>query len=175
MKYSGKRKGRKSKERGFTLIELMVVVAIIGILLSLIALAIQIAIQKARLAGTEADIKTVGMAWCAEFGGYYSNIGPGITQPANVDITDFSTVLDAAQRLLLEALLDVTLPQYDAWGEEIEYRVDAWPTPTRLMIRSKNADKAWEAGPYQWKTFFPYTDRDTDIVWVNCDWVQFWC
>jgi prepilin-type N-terminal cleavage/methylation domain-containing protein len=168
------RRARRTGEQGFTLWELMIVLAILAILAALLLGPLQYVLHKGKLTRTIADINTIGSTWCGVVGGTYANCGPGVPRPMDVPIGDFPQLLDAVQRLELESLLGIVIPQYDPWGEEFEYRVDIWPGASRLMIRSQNDNKVWDdTPPYQYQTPFPMSDRVTDIVFVNCHWVQY--
>ena len=175
MKRSWRGWGKESGEKGFTFMELMIVLAILSMLAALLTGPLLQGKRRGKLVKTEASMRNVGMPWCDRLANAYPNSGPGVPMPTDVPVSDFPVVLDAAQRLDLEALLGVSLPQYDAWNEEVEYRVDAYPASSYFMIRSRNGNRQWDdSPPYQWQTAFPETDEVTDLVWVNCDFVQFW-
>jgi type II secretion system protein G len=81
-----------SSQRGFTLVELLVVVMIIGILTTIVTVGLQSAKNKSRDAKRIADIKTIQLALATYYNdnGFYprhiyaaSNANPGVSDPAN--------------------------------------------------------------------------------------------
>lgn len=76
---------RKAPRRGFTLIEMLVVVVIIGILASLVTGAVSAARRKARIAAVAMEIKTIEGAVQA-FKEKYRGYPPDFTDPAAVKL-----------------------------------------------------------------------------------------
>jgi len=152
------------REAGFTLIELMIAVAIIGLLGAIAIGPISSYVQRAKLARTAADIQQVGQAWVvwsALHGHLGGNLGDGeAVGPCPKLIFPFQ----------LEQILEMKVPTADAFGQPTEYRGDAYP-PTMLMIRSANSDGLFE-GNYTNGTVFATNDRASDIVWFQADKVQ---
>jgi len=76
--------GRKMRKRGFTLIELIVVIAVIGILAAIIAPNAFKAIEKGKIAAAESDyksIKTGSMSYYADTGQWPADGVTGTTSP----------------------------------------------------------------------------------------------
>jgi len=165
--------------RGFTLIELMVVVAIIALLLCMLSFWYLSYVRRARLIKATNQVATAGKAWCAANpDSLNAAMGPGVIQPSPINLGDFSNTLTPSDILELEKHLGVVLPKVDPFGRSIEYLASdpvppypAGPLPNQLMIRSRNANGLFDP-PYSWRTLFPSTNPVPDVVWVNCDWVQ---
>lgn len=95
--------------RGFTLIELMVVVVIIGILAAIAVPQFMGQSEKAKIGKAKADLKTIGSA--IEL--YYTDHGnlPG-AQNTELDVSSLSNDLSNYLR---------TIP-YDPWGNQYKYK-----------------------------------------------------
>jgi prepilin-type N-terminal cleavage/methylation domain-containing protein len=159
-----RKRNARQGEAGFTLIELMIAVAIIGLLSAIAIGPISAYMQRAKLTRTAADIQQVGEAWMV-WSAMHGHLG------GNLHDGDF---VGPCPRLLLvpelEKILEMTIPTTDAFGQPIEYRADADP-PTMLMIRSANSDGQFQ-GSYVNGTSFAANDRASDIVWFESNRVQ---
>lgn len=80
---------RRPRRRGFTLIEVMVVVIIIGILASISIANLQAAQDKARVANLQSNLKTISVG----LEGFSSDNGGHYPDPANVFKTDGTGLL----------------------------------------------------------------------------------
>ena len=142
------------RERGFTLLEILIVVAIIGIL-SLIAIVNYIAaLNRAKQKKTVADIRTIATAWearASELGRYNA---AGFTFPS-------TAVTYADLRTLLVPTYAQTLPTVDGWNRPLQFGVEGVPA-TEYAIRSAGRDGAFESGAY---TAGATNDPDCDIVY----------
>ncbi len=125
-------------ESGFTLVEMMIVVAIIGILSALLLPRINKQLNETRRVATVVDLKAVNTVWTS----YLLMTGRtmGVSDPV---VTPGSMQQVAAADLA--HLLDTEVPEADHFGHPIEYRVDTWPEPNVLVARSPGKDGVFDA------------------------------
>lgn len=166
MIFSRVRRRVAKSEAGFTLVELLVVVAIIGILAMIAIVNYRNGLQKAKQKRTMSDIRTIATAWEARATDMRGYNASGWTVPENA--------LSAASidDLLAPTYLK-TIPRYDGWNQAYELSMDepvGGETAHTYGIRSAGSDLAYEGSTYEDGTF----DRfDCDIVYSNGRFVRY--
>lgn len=156
-----------NSRQGFTLIELMIVVAIIGIIAVLLIPNFLDAIQKAKQKRTVSDQKVIGTAmmnWLAE---QASAAAAGM--PAALDVADYTGTRDIdliRSELTPMAIQDI--PERDAWKKDYLLILDiADPNREQVMlVGSGGRDNSDVDGTYNYGSFNP-TDFDQDIIWAD--------
>jgi type II secretion system protein G len=144
---------RKS-QRGFTLMEILVVVAIIAILGAIAIVNYISALNRAKAKKTVADIRAIATAWEARAGEHGRYNAAGFTFPDTpVAYSDLKT--------MLMPTYTQTLPAVDGWNRPLEFAIEGTPA-TFYGIRSPGRDGAYEGQPY---TSGATTDPDCDIVY----------
>ncbi len=152
---------QQRKETGFTLLELLIVVGIIGILAGIAVVAYFIAIDRARQKRTVNDMRTIASAWEARATDTHSYAAGGYTFP--------DTAVTAAQ---LHASLSPTyireIPRYDGWNRAYEFAVSA--NAKEYGIRSRGSDGVVDGTEY---TMGETPNSDCDIIFANGSFVTF--
>ena len=150
---------KRMRSGGFTMVELLVVVAIIAILAGIAMANYWNGIQRARQKRTMADIRSIAMAWearASEIRGYNA---AGFTVPA-VEIS--ASDLDG----LLTPTYTKSVTHIDAWGHLMKFALDqpiGGVSASVYAVRSAGADGIFETSYTQG----PTTSFDCDIVYSN--------
>jgi general secretion pathway protein G len=138
-----------SAESGFTLIEMMIVVTIVGILSALLIPRINNHLNEARQVATVSDLNAVNTVWTS----YLLMTGRSIGVDESVVTPSSMQTIPAGD---LARFLQTKIPAFDHFGHRIEYRVDVWPDPNVLVARSPGKDGVFE-------TSYDMNEPDQDV------------
>ena len=151
---------QRKSSGGFTLIEILVALAVIAILATIAIANYLTGLQRARQKRTMADMRTIASAWEARATEVKGYSAAGFTFPAQaVSYGD-----------LKQALVPTyanPLPDRDGWGTAFQFATDeAWGTLTAQSygIRSAGSDKSFDSNNYAPLQFDKF---DCDIVYAN--------
>ncbi|HXI11481.1 MAG TPA: prepilin-type N-terminal cleavage/methylation domain-containing protein [Thermoanaerobaculia bacterium] len=134
---AGRHRARDSRA-GFSLIEILVVVLIIGILTAIAIVNYRNALHLAKQKKTMTDMKTIATSWEARAGDTrtYNAAGQGYSFPSSV-----MSHADLSSRLAPTYLR--TVPRNDGWGNPLDFATDqavGGATANTYAIRSRGRD-----------------------------------
>lgn len=148
---------RQRRHAGFTLVELLVVVAIIAVIATIAINNYMNAVARARQKRTMADMRTIAQAWEARAAETRVYTAAGFTFPTSVT---YDTVRDA-----LTPTYARTVPKVDGWGRPFEFGA----TGNVYAIRSSGRDGTYEGTNY---TTGATDSPDCDIVYSAGNFVR---
>jgi type II secretion system protein G len=144
---------RQKQARGFTLLEILVVVAIIAILAAIAIVNYRAALNRAKQKRTVADIRNIATAWEARAGDLARYNAAGFTFPTQ----SFSY---AQLKTILVPTYTQVLPVNDGWNRPLQFAVEQNPA-NEYGIRSAGRDGVFDTTYVAGVT----TDPDCDIVY----------
>lgn len=159
----------RHRSRGFTLIKLLIVVAIIGIIAALLLPNFLESLQKAKQKRSMGQIKIVGlamMAWLTDQAG--GAAAAGASTVAKIDLSDIPSVTHGELTDVLVPAYIQEVPETDAWYEPYDFHLSVEDPYGQnvLAARSLGRDRIAEGTEYEVGAFEP-TDYDRDLVWVD--------
>ncbi|HJT17133.1 MAG TPA: prepilin-type N-terminal cleavage/methylation domain-containing protein [Thermoanaerobaculia bacterium] len=146
------------RKRGFTILEVLIVVGILGILAAIAIANYLNAAERTRQKRTMADMRSVGLAWEARAVDTKSYNAAGFTMPAvPLNYSDLTTLLSPTYMR--------NIPQTDGWGHPLQFATDqavGGKSASEYAIRSPGRDGAYSGNTYAGG---PTTSFDCDIVY----------
>ena len=154
-----------TKRRGFTLIEILIVVAIIGIITAIAIVNMFSAIQRGKQKRSMADMKSLSTgieAYAADHNFYPAAAGFTLPSGLTLPTGTFGPSADVISPTYLRVV-----PLVDGWNSFFLYGTNS--SLTDYAVRSTGADGLPETAPVGGGT----TDFRADIILINGAFVQF--
>jgi len=148
------------RQRGFTILEVLIVVAIIGIVAAIAIANYLNALQRTKQKRTMADIRSVAIAWesrAVDNKAYNAAAAPFNVPPNAITYSDLTTLLAPTYMR--------NIPRQDGWGYNLDFTMDqpiGGPQAAAYAIRSPGRDGVFSGNAY---TAGPTTEFDCDIVY----------
>lgn len=158
---------REGEQRGFSVLELLIAVGIIGIIAAIAITNYYSSLNKARQKRTMADIRGIAVAWEARAvdAKQYNAAGAGFTMPA-VSITSTELIT------LLSPTYMGNIPRSDGWGNALQFAMDqpiGGASAGEYALRSAGRDRLYQSSYVAGGT----TDYDCDIVYSSGSFVVY--
>ena len=158
-----------SHSQGFSLIELLIVVAIIGIIASMLIPNMLDAMQKTKQKRTMADMRIAGGAMFSWLTDQVGAAAAGQTS-TQINLSDYGgqkTVADLRAVLVPTYLQEI--PAKDGWKSAYNYYLNTLNPHSRnvMAIRSTGRDSQADGSGTYTVTGFEPTDYDRDVVWAD--------
>ncbi|MDQ6803092.1 MAG: prepilin-type N-terminal cleavage/methylation domain-containing protein [Acidobacteriota bacterium] len=150
------------RRRGFTILEVLIVVAIIGIIAAVAMANYLNALQKAKQKRTMADIRSLAIAWesrAVDTKSYNAAAATFNMPTSTITYSDLTTLLSPTYMR--------TIPRTDGWGLPLDFALDhpiGGPQASTYAIRSPGRDGQFSGNSY---TAGPTTEFDCDIVFSS--------
>lgn len=164
--------------QGFTLLELIIVVAIVGLIMAILIPNLLDSLQKAKQRATVAEMRAVGQAWFSWLTDEVSAAAAGSSQTFDFGSLSEPVSADGLLDLLFQSSTMFYIrhvPAHDGWGHGMQYSWSGDPLSVNVMgIRSLGRDgvPGPSGDPY---TMGPFnaTAYDEDIVWLDGFFVRY--
>ena len=154
----------RKRQGGFTRIELLIVVAIIGIIAALLIPNFLDALQKAKQKRTVADMRNTGtaaMSWLTD------QLAASAAGATKIDLADYSasSVADWEGFLVSQYIQDV--PDKDGWKTLYTYRRNTDVGESQIFAIQSAGRGGPDVSGEITSTAFDPTDYNQDIVWAD--------
>ncbi len=158
---------------GFSLVELLVVVAIVGIIAAILIPNLLTALQKAKQKRTVAEVRNVGTAWMSWLTDQVGSATAGSAKTYNASSFSERSYIELYGYLHPESTFFYMqeVPQFDGWQYPLTFgQAESLLSSNVLIVCSGGADGELDGSDCTKNyeiTAFVATDFDQDIIWAD--------
>lgn len=166
------RRWTNRNSRGFSIVEILIVVAIIGLLASIMVPNLVDAMHKAKQKRSMVDMRSTGMAWLSWVTDQVGAASAGQSKTYDYGGMAVVNYADLAARLRPSNTFFYMeeVPETDGWQQAYQFRQNVNMGASNIvLICSRGRDKLFDVcatNPIPVESFIS-TNYDTDIVWAD--------
>ena len=161
------------RARGFSLVEILVVVATVGIIAAILIPNLLSSMQKAKQKRTVADVRNVGVAWMSWLTDQVGAAAAGATKVYDASSFSERTYAEIYGYLHPDDTFFYMqeIPQFDGWRAPLSFgQADSLLASNILIVCSSGADRTLTGGRCTESHAigaFVATDFNQDIIWAD--------
>jgi type IV pilus assembly protein PilE len=157
------------RQRGFSIIELLIALGVIGVLAAIGIWSFIGALNRAKQKRSMADMRNIAVAWEARAGDMRTYNAAGASTFTFPAATTYPSLVSMLAPTYLKSV-----PQYDGWGRTFEFGLDS-PKGSSVPANEYGIRSAGRDGIFNGNTYVrgTTTDYDCDIVYSSGSFVQY--
>ncbi|MGB3563500.1 MAG: type II secretion system protein [Thermoanaerobaculia bacterium] len=169
---------RRTQKKGFTAIELIVIVTIVGLIFIVLLPFYLDSLEKAKQRKTMANINSIGKAMLSWMTDQAGAAAAGASTTEVMDLDNFEGVTREELDAIMVPVYLANVPKSDGWGSDMDYymKILDFNDADTIAVRSPGKGGNWDGNTYTMAPFVS-TNYKSDIVWADglfVRWPQNW-